>query len=91
MGGGHLSGGNLLDIGTAARVNIQGTDKDQSDGGKMEGSTQGQKNCRRPEGTEKIKVRMRGLMVLKSGGAGALATVNSTLPRVWREAGMKRR
>jgi len=43
--------------------------------------------CRRPEGTEKIKVRMRGLMVLKSGGAGALATAHSTLPRVWREAG----
>ena len=47
--------------------------------------------CRRPEGTEKIKVRMKGLMVLKSGGAGALDTAHSTLPRVWREAGMKGR
>ncbi len=47
--------------------------------------------CRCPEGTEKIKVRMRGLMVLKSEGAGALATAHSTLPRVWKEAGIKGR
>ena len=32
--------------------------------------------CRRPEGTEKIKVREGGLMVLKPGGAG---TSHSTL------------
>jgi len=31
------------------------------------------------------------LMVLKSEGAGALATAHSTLPRVWREAGIKGR
>ena len=42
----------------------------------------GPKICRRPEGTEKIKVRVGGLMVLKPGGAGALATAHSTLPRV---------
>ncbi len=58
--------------------------------------TDGRKNsgpifCRRPEGTEKIKVRMRGLMVLKSGGAGALDTAHSTLPKVWREAEMRGR
>ena len=47
--------------------------------------------CRRPEGTEKIKVRAGGLMVLKPGGAGALATAHSNLPRVWREAGMEGR
>ena len=47
--------------------------------------------CRRPEGSEKTKVRVGGLMVLKPGGAGALATAHSTLPRVWREAGMEGR
>jgi len=47
--------------------------------------------CKRPEGTEKIKVRMRGLTVLKSGGAVALVSAHSTLPRVWREAGLKGR
>jgi hypothetical protein len=32
-----------------------------------------------------------GLMVLKLGGAGVLATAHSNLPRVWREAGMEGR
>ena len=47
--------------------------------------------CRRPEGSEKTKVRVGGLMVLKLGGAGVLATAHSNLPRVWREAGMEGR
>jgi hypothetical protein len=34
---------------------------------------------------------MRGLVVLKSGGAAAPAIAHSTLPRVWREAGMQGR
>jgi hypothetical protein len=40
-------------------------DKGRSDGGQMGGRTQGQFFCRRPEGSEKIKVRVRGLMILK--------------------------
>ena len=58
--------------------------------------TDGRKNsvpffCRRPEGSEKTKVRVKGLMILKPRGAGAVATAHSNLPRVWREAGMKGR
>ena len=68
------------------KMGVHGQDRND-DGRKYSGPI----FCRRPEGTEKIKVRMRGLMVLKSEGAGALATAHSTLPRVWREAGMKGR
>jgi hypothetical protein len=37
------------------------------------------------------KVRVRGLMILRPGGASALATAHATLPRVWKEAGMEGR
>ena len=39
----------------------------------------------------KLRLKVRGLMILKPRGASAQAAAHSHLPRVWREAGMEGR
>ena len=64
--------------------------QDPSYGGKNGGNAQSQ-IFELPEDTETIKVKLRGVTILGSGGVMTGIVAHYTLPRVWREAEMEGR
>ena len=64
--------------------------QDPSESGKTGGNAQSQ-IFELPEDAETIKVKLRGVTILGSGGVMTGIVAHSTLPRVWREAEMEGR
>ena len=66
------------------------SEQDPSEGGKTGGNAQSQ-IFELPEDAETIKVKLRGVTILGSGGVMTGIVAHSTLPRVWRAAEMEGR
>ena len=64
--------------------------QDPSEGGKTGGNAQTQ-IFELPEDAETIKVKLRGVTILGSGGVMTGIVARLALPRVWREAEMEGR
>ena len=66
------------------------SEQDPSEGGKTGGNAQSQ-IFELPEDAETIKVKLRGVTILGSGGVMTGIVAHSTLSRVWRAAEMEGR
>ena len=76
--------------GKEARVLAWVSEQDPSEGGKTGGNAQSQ-IFELPEDAETMKVKLRGVTILGSGGVMTGIVARLALPRVWREAEMEGR
>ena len=76
--------------GKETRVLTWVSEQDPSEGGKTGGNAQSQ-IFELPEDAETMKVKLRGVTILGSGGVMTGIVARLALPRVWREAEMEGR